>query len=132
VKLTTTTVPRPDDVDRLPQRHQRYIKNLEGRLQEFETAQESQQPTRLIYDPYGTKRYLPDGDSVRLLVGPDTLAENARCIDVQLKDAYGYDKNGTRDIVEVHGDDSLIVLANASNSLYVTTRFMAPRIGRRL
>lgn len=128
---------RPDDIDRLPPRHQSYIRSLEQRLHEFETAKESQTPTRIVYDPYGVKRHLPDGASVRFKAGPDTvndgrpLNDHARVIDVTLKDAYGWDKNGSRDVIEVHGDDTLVVLPNAANSVYITTRFLAGKVAAR-
>jgi hypothetical protein len=53
------------DIAKLPFRFRSYIQHLQSRVRELEKVQASEEPSLIMLDPYGAKRYLPDRTTVR-------------------------------------------------------------------
>lgn len=73
-----------DDIKKLPLRFRLHIQALENRVEELERAQAKDEPSLVMLDPYGAKKYLPNRATIRY--GDFSDRNEQHCIDVDYRD----------------------------------------------
>ena len=122
------TTKRPDGVEQLPRRFRDYIQALESQVRDFESTKDAKTPTRVVMDPYGTKRYLPDREIYQFMIGDESDRDYARDVRVSFRDV-GASNTGKGSALEITGTESLVVIPHCGNVVYIMTRTLAQKKG---
>ena len=97
----------PEGIDRLPKRYRDYILKIEELNRLIRSVRQTQVESHVWLEPYGSNESLPDGSTIRFVLGPE------RSIDVQLKE-------GHLNLMASGLGGRMIIVPNVSNDIWVT------------